>query len=762
MSENIYVIQRIFQPETCKIGSTKNFIIRMASYITPEPEFDNMSHNIWNFTITSSKWNCYQIDKIIQYASRTHSMPYVKHDSTGGTEHYKFTHIDDLQNFFDKFDIKYVMEKINVDELRSEISKLNMDDCDELDIIDKKEIRHILLDEEITKNIDKIFNTKFILKDYQNDMRKLIANRTERLFHLIVSPTGTGKTVVFSIVAFDEILKSKKDIMIVIKRKDVLSQLIDRIKNYLEIFNKDKIITLSENHVNIVSCIDDCTIEKLNKKEENKSQIYLVNFDKFTSSEKNKKYSDIKFDKFGMIIVDESHWCGAQKIYNFMKYVKNETTVDVVGFSATPLRCSTSHRERTEELFSDKDKNLNVLFEYSYYDALKNLDICPIQWMPISMDPDDFEDVKDNENDDCSDDIYKDKKDYKVLNEDSYEKVWNVISKIESFRKKGILWFRQRTDMLSFYNNMKDKLKEYTIYCTMSYESNDKIFDLVEKSGLDNDHFKNAIHNFGKQTEKSLLFAVNRATEGFDDDIIDFCARMYYSTSVDPVTETQRMGRLNRWYKNDPTQKKIGHFATLEISNVDELKKSILARLKSWITFARSYDKSGESGRKIDDIKKEIEEIITRYVSADILNTYKIDIKKEIVDAFFKREKDITVIRRELIKENKKRASEKRELIKTKVLYDEWAKERNYPICDELEELDNKISFGWLFDIKNNEYLAWDELVKLCREVRYTKYKNIKNFACIYQEMIKDGYNIPKEPEVFYKGKFTTYTELFC
>jgi hypothetical protein len=58
------------------------------------------------------------------------------------------------------------------------------------------------------------------------------------------------------------------------------------------------------------------------------------------------------------------------------------------------------------------------------------------------------------------------------------------------------------------------------------------------------------------------------------------------------------MGRFNRWHNNKPDGlKKIGYYGSLEISdNKEEIRNSLIQRFKSWITFARSYDK-GTSGK---------------------------------------------------------------------------------------------------------------------------------------------------------------------
>lgn len=769
MTDFLYIINKKYARDnpvydfskTCKIGSTQNFVKRMSNYVTPEAYFNNDTHDIYCIKITKSKWNCYELDKIIQYASSKYSTPYKKLMlNDGGTEHYKYNNDpNSLTKFLDLIDVEYEFSKIDINILRTTIAQISKKEAIEQLLQD--EIDDIILENGILSEIDNRIG--FRLKKYQEEMRNIIATtkQKERLFHLIISPTGTGKTVVFTIAGIDAIATTKKSIMILTKRKEILDQMKRSIVKYIRQFNESGSTKLSNDDIEIVDCLEECTINKLNKKS-NKHQIYIVNFDKFTSSNKMKKFSEIDFDKFDTIIVDESHWCGAKGISDFMTKIKNETKVNVIGFSATPLRCQKFHRERTEKLFSNEDCHLNILHEYSYYDALVNLDICPIEWTPISMKQNDFVDAEDNENEendgDCCDIVGKK---YKVLSNKSYSKVWknitdNIIQK--SFKRKGVLCFRQRRDLLLFYKYMCDELNDFSIYISISYEKGDNVGDLVRECGLTKEHFDNAINEFIEEDDNALLFVVNRATEGFNDDIIDFFVRMYYSICTDPVAETQRMGRLNRWFNNDPSKKKKGYFVTLEISDIEDIRKSIILRLKSWIIFARSYGNNGGNGsvKKIE----QMEEIINKYVSADILKTHNIDLKQDIINAILnKRKNSLTEIKGELAHENNKRKIKGEGVINTTWLYDKWALDNDYPICDELEEENKKIDWKWFFGIKNNEYVTFAELKKICGENRPN---NIKpdELPELYKAIQRKYSGIPSEPDKIYKN-FDTYINLF-
>ena len=127
-------------------------------------------------------------------------------------------------------------------------------------------------------------------------------------------PTGTGKTVIFTIALCDHIINFNKDICICTKRKDILSQMSERIKSYIDSFISNKLVKPFE--YKIINCLDSCSTKKLNKKS-SVPRIYIVNWDKFTSSV-NTNYMQIIWDKFSLLILDESHWVGSTSIKRYI------------------------------------------------------------------------------------------------------------------------------------------------------------------------------------------------------------------------------------------------------------------------------------------------------------------------------------------------------------------------------------------------------------------------------------------------------------
>jgi superfamily II DNA or RNA helicase len=771
----IYILQRFTNPGTAKIGSTTQFLHRMNNYITPEPHFSNETHKIWKFDIVSFPFAnceeqlqtcCYQIDKMIRYTSMKYNIPYQHVNSSGGTEHYYFDNLDKLKQYFDLLNIGYRVQQIDVDIMREDMRKQNIKSRDSYESTQED---YFFLDEMfIDKNVCNVLDDKFKPKEkyklrrWQEQLFETFKKCIKRLCHLIIAPTGTGKTIAFSLLLLYNILIQNKDIIIITKKKEILTQMKKTLPANIKTLLHNKFINLNF-EPEIIDCIGSCSIEKLNKKY-NLPSIYLLNFAQITNTNKFKNLENVNWDKFGMMIVDESHHCGATEINKLMTFIRENTNINILGFSATPLRCQKEHREKTEKLFSKNNifddisvhDDINVLYEYSYYEALMDKVICSMKWIPLIVSINDFiDEIALEDLDDELDNIKK----YKMLSPNAFQKVWNQI-KInifgKSFKKKGIMWFRQRKDLLSFYKNMKDEIEKtgIKIFCSISYEEGDKnISNLVEECDLNKDHFNSAINDFSGCDENAILLSVYRAIEGFDEPKVDFGVRMYYSNVVDPVSEAQRMGRMNRIISG----KTSGYFATLECEDDEiSMRNNIISRLKNWIKFARSYtNNSGDKGKK--EIEKQLKEIVEKYVDMNIVKSYNIDIEKEIIKEYQKKDFELSNIKKAIKKENNKRQDNK---IDTKYKYDEWAENNNIPICDELEERHGIIDYKDLFGLKNDDYLGWDELVENAKII-LEKNKTIKSSAKLYLILRKEINCIPPEPEVIYKDKFQSYDDLF-
>ena len=131
--------------------------------------------------------------------------------------------------------------------------------------------------------------------------------------------------------------------------------------------------------------------------------------------------------------------------------------LNYLGFSATPVRLNPSNQSNTLDIFGT-GQDFNILYEYSYYSASTNKDICPIKYCICDIGLDDLEPkiYNKDKNEDNDEDIEdnSNKNYHMVLSEKSYKKVWTqindkIISKTNF--KKGIFWFCSRIQLLKFY-----------------------------------------------------------------------------------------------------------------------------------------------------------------------------------------------------------------------------------------------------------------------------------------------------------------------
>jgi superfamily II DNA or RNA helicase len=195
----IYVYQKLYEPEpkTIKIGSTKNFVYRMNTYKTSERDFDNKSLEIWKFDILKSKYDCSILDKIIRYYSTKKNSPYKYYSGSGGIEHYYHDDIEKLTDFFDKLEIIYKIEKINVDKLREETKKIDFKESEKIFKEEEDEMKKIILSHEIKEDIKKKLNKG---KTPRID-QQVILDETVKYFKnydkgVLVLMCGIGKTLI--------------------------------------------------------------------------------------------------------------------------------------------------------------------------------------------------------------------------------------------------------------------------------------------------------------------------------------------------------------------------------------------------------------------------------------------------------------------------------------------------------------------------------------------------------------------------------------
>lgn len=163
-------------------------------------------------------------------------------------------------------------------------------------------LEHEFLDErETLPAIPFVFQAT--LRNHQNNTLEAVARKD---FGVIVAPPGAGKTVIgLKIVA-----NKQQPALILVHRKLLLDQWIERIEGFLGIAKKD-IGIIGQGKAKIGNHITIATIQSL------------------------PKYIDTLYDKFGTILVDECHHVPAESYRNTINALQSKYCY---GLTATPFR----------------------------------------------------------------------------------------------------------------------------------------------------------------------------------------------------------------------------------------------------------------------------------------------------------------------------------------------------------------------------------------------------------------------------------------
>lgn len=155
------------------------------------------------------------------------------------------------------------------------------------------------------RNLKELINFSFsvTLRSHQN---KVIETISKKDFGIIVAPPGSGKTI----IGLKIIAEKKQPALIIVHRKHLLEQWLERVQTFLGI-PRHEIGIIGQGKTKIGNHITIATIQSLPKQIEN-----LQN-------------------QFGIILVDECHHIPAQ---SFRKTIEKLKTFYLYGLTATPFR----------------------------------------------------------------------------------------------------------------------------------------------------------------------------------------------------------------------------------------------------------------------------------------------------------------------------------------------------------------------------------------------------------------------------------------
>ena len=169
---------------------------------------------------------------------------------------------------------------------------------------------------------------------------------------LLVLPTGTGKTVVFSKVAEDRVRHGQR-VLILAHRGELLEQAEQKIQNFTGL---------------------GCALEKAEA--DSLNAFYRITIGSVQTMMRKSRLEKFPRDYFGAIIVDEAHHAIAQSYQNVLEYFSGAS---VLGVTATPDR---SDRKNLGNYFD------SLAYEYTLPQAIKEGYLCKImaQTIPLSID----------------------------------------------------------------------------------------------------------------------------------------------------------------------------------------------------------------------------------------------------------------------------------------------------------------------------------------------------------------------------------------
>lgn len=192
------------------------------------------------------------------------------------------------------------------------------------------------------------------MRPYQSEARQKIHEQWQagRLKTLLVLPTGTGKTIVFSKVAEDQVRAGDR-VLILAHRGELLEQAREKLLNATGL---------------------KCAVEKA--EESCIGSWYRVVVGSIQSLMREKRLNQFPNDYFGTIIVDEAHHAVSD---SYQTVLQHFSEAKVLGVTATPDR---SDLRNLGQFFE------SLAYEYTLPKAIREGYLCPIkaQTIPLKLD----------------------------------------------------------------------------------------------------------------------------------------------------------------------------------------------------------------------------------------------------------------------------------------------------------------------------------------------------------------------------------------
>ncbi len=697
MSDIIYYIcgestfSKKLNVQGVKIGSTRNIYSRVKTYQTGYPDTVPLT---CYYKINA---NCYDVDNKIK--CKFNDIRLNTLGSTGGTEFYSSNILTEeaLESFFEANNIQW--EKLYPDSI---LAQKCADPITYDDIIN---VNHDFIQKQEADRINNQY--KITLKSWQKDLVTQwdqFIDSNEKA-GLIIAPTGCGKSFMMNYLSiFHWICKTNNDVIIMTKRKEILD--LDFIAH------GNHMISLSGKKIKIVNLIDSGDYEDFVKSSLDTNYIYIINTDKFIMSPKFSGFKKYSWGNIKLLIMDECHWAGADKLSEFLLWAKTNILDKIVGFSATPVRYHLTNQTNSKKIYSSNanPNEYNVIYSRSYIDSINEKDRTETKWLLIPVTTSDLNTVT-YKNSEPEGDTNTESKIIveHVLNTSGFKKFtsWLNVFIVNSNNKKGILWFPNTANLKAYWKFVCAEKSQYSNINQIEF------FPTYSKKD-DLDVSANLV-NFKKKKTHGILLAVFRATEGFDDITIDFGFNLFITNNVNPLLDQQKEGRVSRCFPG----KSVGYFGFLYNQAEQDYAEVLVKRLGNWINYIKSFENENEIANKTKKPKPS-NYTTNQYIDLilDSANIKCIDytsIKNKIFNYCENFTGSVGDIKRIIQKENKARLIIGSEPIDTKSRYTQFAQNLEaWPKVSDIKVNNLVELFRPDFDVWIKQFYTWDELKQFC------------------------------------------------
>jgi superfamily II DNA or RNA helicase len=384
---------------------------------------------------------------------------------------------------------------------------------------------------------------------------------------LMIAPTGWGKSMMhllFMCYYLDN--NPTQNCILITKKKDLLTDINNDIESDINLLFESKLV---KSKPNILYCVN----HSYNSAEINnldRQSIIIINIDKLIS----KQYLDdpfakirlINWEKIGLLIFDEVHHIGSKCVYELINYLKHDVKLRYcIGSSATPIRDNFSNQNNIRLLFDKSNfssqtklkelskEDLNILYEITYKEAWDAKIILKIKIDLIIVNQQLT--IIDESKDKILGFSYTNDGRRLIL-----DKIIDVLSK--SFKHKIIFYTANRLSCLEWfeYISYDARFESYRKHISFSRtnsivdeenKNEDKSLDAkviykINRLNISNQEIDTGIINFKSDSSYSMLFVVAKATEGFNDKLLDIVFNLDPIIDRSIVLELQKIGRTTR------------------------------------------------------------------------------------------------------------------------------------------------------------------------------------------------------------------------